>query len=131
MVLENMAIYRHNIGMEIDYKGIGNRIRERRVYLGFSQEELAFECNLSVPYISQVENGHKSISLNALLQVADVIDCTLDWLVFGADSLYTGFSEFDFTLPIENCTPAEQQYLYDLLSINIKMLKSQRNKASD
>jgi len=126
-----MAIYRHNIDMEIDYKGIGNRIRERRVYLGFSQEELAFECNLSVPYISQVENGHKSISLNALLQVADVIDCTLDWLVFGTDSLYTEFSDYNFSLPIDTCPPVEQQYLYDLLSINIKMLKSQRNKTSN
>ena len=98
------------------------------MYLGFSQEELAFECNLSVPYISQVENGHKSISLNALLQIADAIDCTLDWLVFGTDSLYTGFSEFNFDLPLDNCTPAEQQYLHDLLSINIKMLRSQNHK---
>lgn len=123
-----MAIYRHNSIMEIDYKGIGSRIRERRNYIGYSQEELAFECDLSVTYISQVENGKKSISLYALLQIADAIDCTLDWLVFGSDSLYTGFSEHNIDLPIDSCSPAERQYIYDMLTLMVKIFKTRHNK---
>ena len=116
--------------MEIDYSGIGNRIRERRNYIGYSQEELAFECNLSVPYISLVENGHKSISLNALLQIADVVGCSLDWLVYGEDSLYASLPELHSDTAIAACTPLEQQYLYDLIAINLKFLKSRNNNSS-
>ena len=112
------------MGMEIDYQAIGKRIRDRRSYMGYSQELLAFECDLSVPYISQIENGRKSVSLHALLQIADSLDCTLDFLIFGTSSFYISSKEYDFNETVENCSKEERKYLYDLLSLNIKMLKS-------
>lgn len=99
--------------------------------MGYSQELLAFECDLSVPYISQIENGHKSVSLNALLQISDALDCTLDWLVFGNSSLYISSGEYDFNETVENCSKEERKYLYDLLSLNIKMLQSQRTQEAN
>ena len=126
-----MTIYRHNIGVEIDYNGIGKRIKIRRNQLGYSQEQLAFECNLSVPYISQIENGRKSVSLNALLQVADVMDCTLDWLVFGDSFLCSDFKRDEISIPVDNCTDEEKQYLRDLLNMNIRMMRSYRNNQKD
>ena len=122
-----MSIYRHNIRVEIDYNGIGKRIKTRRNQLGYSQEQLAFECNLSVPYISQIENGHKAVSLNALLQIADAMDCTLDWLVFGDSFLCSDFQRDEIRIPVDNCTDEEKQYLHDLLNMNIRMMKSYRN----
>ena len=107
--------------MEIDYCGIGKRIRERRNFLGYSQEEMAFECGFSAPYISMIENGRKAVSLNALLQIADTIDCTLDWLVFGYDS-----SESNYKNLLKNYSPEEQQFFYDLLSANMKLINSKR-----
>ena len=121
-----MMIYRHNMRMEIDYQAIGKRIRDRRSNMGYSQELLAFECDLSVPYISQIENGRKSVSLHALLQIADSLDCTLDFLIFGTSSFYISSKEYDFNETVENCSKEERKYLYDLLSLNIKMLQSQR-----
>ena len=119
-----MTTYRHAMDMKVDYATIGKRVRERRNYMGYSQEQLAFECGYSVPYISQIENGHKSVSLNALLDIADAIDCTLDWLVFGNNELYIPTSGPDFNCLTENCTPEEKRYLYNLLSMNVQMLKS-------
>ena len=119
-----MSIYRHNIIMEIDYEAIGKRIREERTNLGYSQERLAFESDLSVPYISQIENGHKSASLNALLQIADVFECTLDRLIFGNEVFYADDSDYDFNTPVEKCSSEERKYLYDLLTMNVRMLRS-------
>lgn len=126
-----MSIYRHNIRVEIDYNGIGKRIKNRRNQLGCSQEQLAFECNLSVPYISQIENGRKSVSLNALLQIADAMDCTLDWLVFGDSALCSDFRSDEITIPVDNCTDEEKQYLRDLLNMNIRMMKSHRSSQKE
>ena len=42
----------------IDYKTIGNRIRERRIRIGFSQEKLAEMCNVGTTHISHIETGN-------------------------------------------------------------------------
>lgn len=94
--------------------------------MGYSQEQLAFECDFSVPYISQIENGRKSVSLNALLQIADALDCTLDWLVFGDGILCSDHQRDEISIPVDNCTDEEKQYLRDLLNINLKMMRSHR-----
>lgn len=123
-----MSIYRHNIIMILDYESIGKRIRNQRNILGYSQEQLAFESNLSVPYISQIENGHKTASLNAFIQIADVFECTLDWLVFGSDAFYDNCSDYDFNAPVETCSVDEKKYLYDLLMMNVKMMKTHNDR---
>lgn len=87
--------------------------------MGMSQEQLAFECNLSVPYISMVENGKKSISLHALLQIADVMECTLDWIIYGEEGKTTGLV---ISVPLMNMSDEERQELQELLSKSMKML---------
>ena len=43
--------------MEIDYKVIGQRIKEARRKKGWSQERLSEEIDVAVPYISRVERN--------------------------------------------------------------------------
>ncbi len=118
-----MSIYRHNIDVIVDYNAIGERIRKLRKMNGCTQEQLALECDLSVPYISQIENGHKSVSLNALLQIADFLECTLDYLVFGEDNNEkTEKNEFDHLL--DDYPQTDRTLLYEMLDMNIRLLKT-------
>lgn len=64
--------------MEIDYKGIGNRIRAERLALGLSQEKLADAVDLSKPHMSHIESGSTKVSLPTLLKIANALQCTLD-----------------------------------------------------
>ena len=52
----------------------GELIRKYRKIRSLTQEALAFELNVSKAYISSVENGQKSISLNQLLKFASALD---------------------------------------------------------
>ena len=114
--------------MILDNESIGKRIREQRNSRGYSQEQLAFESNLSVPYISQIENGHKTASLNACIQIADVFECTLDWLIFGSEEFYDKCSDYDFNTPVETCSVEEKEYLYDLLQMNVRMMRTHNKR---
>ena len=48
---------------DLDYGTIGVRVRAARKKLGLTQEELANRTELTVPYISNIENNHTKLSL--------------------------------------------------------------------
>lgn len=48
----------------------GMRIRELRLREEISQEELAWRCQLSKNYVSDVERGKRNVSLKAIEQFA-------------------------------------------------------------
>ena len=47
-----------------------------------TQAELAECANLSVPYISHIENGIKQSSLQAVVNIAEALGCTADKLLY-------------------------------------------------
>jgi transcriptional regulator with XRE-family HTH domain len=70
--------------MQVDYRLIGTRIKERRRAKGYTQENLAEKLEVSVGYISQVERGITRISLDLLAAVSAVLECDVAELVTGA-----------------------------------------------
>ena len=55
----------------------GMRIRELRNLQHMSQEELAFRCQLSKNYVSDVERGRRNVSLNAIEKFAHGLNVNL------------------------------------------------------
>ena len=56
---------------------LGNKIKQRRVLLQLTQQELANRCELTKGYISQLENDSVSPSLETLEIILDVLGITL------------------------------------------------------
>nr|WP_281975105.1 helix-turn-helix transcriptional regulator [Halobacillus litoralis] len=52
---------------------IGQNIRHYRVKKGWSQEDLAFECDLHRTYIGAVERGERNITVLNLIKVKEVL----------------------------------------------------------
>ncbi|MDY7007803.1 MAG: helix-turn-helix transcriptional regulator [Cyanobacteriota bacterium] len=50
---------------------LGSLIKQRRIKLGISQEELGFRSKLDRTYISGLERGVRNPSLTALVSLAD------------------------------------------------------------
>lgn len=67
--------------MEINYKAIGQRIRERRKKLNMTQEVLAEKAELSTSHIGNIENARENVSLDALLKIANALDVTCEYLI--------------------------------------------------
>lgn len=60
----------------------GMRIRELRKLRQISQEELAFRCNLSKNYVSDVERGTRNITLKVVEKFANGLEVSLSELFF-------------------------------------------------
>ena len=45
-----------------------------RIDAGFTQEKLSFEADVDRTYISELENDHKSPTLDVLFRICDALD---------------------------------------------------------
>ncbi len=52
---------------------IGKKIKERRIYLNLTQEELANRCELTKGFISQLENDKTDPSIETLKNILDAL----------------------------------------------------------
>jgi transcriptional regulator with XRE-family HTH domain len=62
---------------------LGDKIRETRMALGLSQEQLADQSELDRTYISLVERGRRNPSFTNLIKVADGLGTTVSALTEG------------------------------------------------
>lgn len=69
----------------MDGKITGERIRKMRLLRGMTQEKLAEAAEMSVNYLSNVENGHDICGTQRLLAIANVLQASMDYLL--ADNL--------------------------------------------
>jgi transcriptional regulator with XRE-family HTH domain len=61
----------------------GQRVKSLREKLGLSQEEFAARTGYTRAYVSLIENGRNSISLDAIIAFADVLKVTASYLLRG------------------------------------------------
>lgn len=68
----------------------GARVREQRVRLGISQEELAHRASLDRTYISSIERGQRNIGLENICRVAAALGVDPGKLIAGLRMLPRG-----------------------------------------
>lgn len=62
---------------------IGNRISKKRKQLNLTQEVLAEKMNVSVQMISNLERGNKSIKIENLLKLCEILNVSTDYILKG------------------------------------------------
>lgn len=65
----------------MDYKRLGQRIREERRRLNLTQAQLAEEINISDTYMGAIERGERSLTLDTLVRLANRLGVTVDYLL--------------------------------------------------
>jgi transcriptional regulator with XRE-family HTH domain len=60
---------------------LGDNIRVHRKRVKLTQEAFAEKAGLSVVFISLLENGHRTVSVDSLLRIAKALDVRLRDLV--------------------------------------------------
>jgi transcriptional regulator with XRE-family HTH domain len=63
----------------------GDRIKALRIQRKFTQEQLAKAAGLSVGFLSDVETGNSNIGAKKLLDLAEALDVSLDYLMKGEE----------------------------------------------
>lgn len=71
---------------------IGSNIRQIRQRFGYrTQARFAAALGVPQPQVADWESGrYQTLSVNTLLRIAKVLDCSVDVLLFGVDREYDG-----------------------------------------
>jgi len=69
--------------LEVNNREIGQRIRNEREKLNLTREKFAEIIGLSDYYIGQLERGERQMSLPAMVNIANCLHISLDYLIFG------------------------------------------------
>lgn len=88
----------------LNYREIGKRIQNKRKELKITQEKLSEIIDVSPSYISEIERGSSICSLSTIVNIAKILDLSLDYLVFGiteknVDGVFTNILN---TIPVKN-----------------------------
>ena len=70
----------------IDYSTIGKRIRSLRKQKGWTQAQLAKQCECSVSFQGHIERGTRVPSLETIVKIASLLDVSIDQLIYGLDT---------------------------------------------
>lgn len=67
--------------MAIDYKDIGQRIKEKRMEKGFTQEKLSEMIGVGPSHMSHIESGSTVPSFEVFISILNVLGCSADALL--------------------------------------------------
>ena len=65
----------------MDRKNLGTRIRQERLQMNLTQEQLAETVGVSCTYIGLIERGERSVTLEKLVQISNVLHVSIDYLL--------------------------------------------------
>lgn len=120
--------------MEINYAALGKRVKEIRKEHKMSQEQLAKRIGVSVPHMSNIENGKTKFSLNVLIDLANALEVTPDVLLLDQVNLKGKtqcmiLEEIDRQLA--GCTLAQMTMIEEIVHNTKKLLKQYDKKIKE
>ncbi len=78
---------------DLNFTAIGLKIKERRQSLGITQEYIANMLDVNPSHISNIECGRANPSLTALVKIANVLKCSVDYFISGEYTYESGSDE--------------------------------------
>ena len=99
----------------INHRQIGYRIKEVREQNHISQAQLAEMTDLSISYISHIENAKRKASLESIIRIVNALGITVDELLAGVQMNNPTAYQTDIDILMENCSENEKRFIYELI----------------
>ena len=105
-----------------DRLAVGDRIRKKRVQLGFSQDE-----DRAPKYCSDIERGTCGMSTETMLAISECLDMSLDYMMFGEQTDEEARRQENDELAVihilSGCSKQQRDYAIRLLKLYIASMQ--------
>lgn len=96
---------------------IGRRIANIRKKRGFTQEKLAELANISIQFLSDIENDKKSMTITTVKNLAKCLNVSTDYIIFGKSN-----SEQSIQSMLSTLSSKEKEHAEKLLTVFIESI---------
>ena len=100
---------------ELDYAKMGMRIRQVRKAKGWSQDELAKKCGISMSFLGHIERGTKIMSLETFVSICGALDADADELLWG--KVHPSGAMLNMCSPSDKMTDSYAMYIRIMKSV--------------
>lgn len=114
-------------------KDIGTRIKKVRTKSGLTQMKFAEDIDISVNYLSEIENGKKCISVEKLYKFCQNPDLSADYILYGEND-NSSENTLDHIIELsQNLSAEEIGSLVDYYSalVNLRRLSEKKKSSAD
>ena len=110
----------------INYDSVGKQIKIERTRQGLTQDKVAIPAGISASHLSDIERGRTKPSFQTLLNIANVLHVSLDYLFcFEADNPKSHeFAKNMISEELADCTRIELTFLYDIVTAAKQSLRT-------
>ena len=108
----------------MDYIHLGKRIKEERLKLNLTQSQLAEDIDISDSYMSYIERGEKSLSLETLISLTNRLGVSVDYLLQDSVSSTDDTIIGQFRCLIQDKSSTEKQMAIDVVKTMYSYLPS-------
>lgn len=96
-----------------DRLAVGDRLRQKRSLLGYTQDEMAERIDRAAKYYADIERGNCGMSVETLMALSSTLDMSLDYIIYGKTTSETEnqkhSDEITAIIEILNASPRRQQ----------------------
>ena len=106
----------------MDKLTMGDRVQDTRKNRGLTQEQLAEKIDITVEYMSQIERGLKTPSMQVFIKLVEVLDVSADYLLRDTVSTRNLYGDKQLGSKLERLTPKQRVALEALIDTYIEYL---------
>jgi len=103
---------------------IGMRVKMARMTRRMSQAQLAATLDVSIPYISHIEQGKQAMSVVTLHSICDKLEISADWLLRNNSPESKRILDEEIVRMLEDCSAAEKSAMLKMMSCMKEGLRS-------
>ena len=109
--------------MNLDYKAIGTRIKCFHSKLNLTQAQLAEKSGIEPSNISHIERGATKVSLPTLFKIANILEVSLDDLVYDSLNKTEHISYKELNQLISDCNDKELKAIIEIVKTTKYILR--------
>ena len=94
---------------------IGMRVRMARMTRRMSQAQLAATLDVSIPYISHIEQGKQAMSIVTLHAICDKLEVSADWVLRNNSPGSKRILDEEIVQILDGCTAAEKNVMLKMM----------------
>lgn len=115
--------------MAIDFSDIGQRIKQKRMEKGLTQEKLSEAVGVGPSHMSHIESGTTIPSFEVFISIVNALECSADDLL--CRELTTGkqLTQSWLSELVEGCDTTETKIVSDIVKTTIQTLR--KNKTTE
>lgn len=115
--------------MKIDYKDIGQRIKEKRIQKGLTQEKLSELIGVGPSHMSHIEGGSTVPSFEVFISILNALGCSADELLCREAAAAKPLLNSWLSELVADCDNTEIKILTDIIIAAKQTLR--KNKSTD